>query len=255
MDVKQRVKGTDAKVQKVIDTMDNYDLSPLASWCGSGFYVFSNLGGTDIDFAGSDIGLDVKECGEDERDFLIQDKWRSTGDDLGQEFARVYEYEFEDGSKELILDVGRDLFRIPTTPIVTDGKFAERDWKTTGTVSDFFLFHNRDPDSPRVFIKSDVAKSIGKRLFLALREKWDEIAPIIQDRVFDCSKTLSLKDELGTKFFVTALREPKKARGSTKGVIYNGRPVVHCWISKVIVYIKLSQFTEDQIKFCPRKKT
>jgi len=261
-DVKSRVRGTDAKVKNVINTMPEYDLSPLVPWCGSGSYRFKNLGGTEADFAGADIGLSVENESVASREYGIQDKWRSTGDDLGQEIGRIYEYDWEDGRKDLILDAGRDLFRIPPIPIVTrNGKFAERKWGETQTVSDFFLFHNRKPDSPRTFIKSKAAKAIGKGLFLCIRKNWEFIAPDIQDRVFNKSKTINLSSDLGTKLFVTALREPTKAKGSTKIVLnHNFKtdelvvvPEVYCWIAKIIVYIPLDHFTDDQIKFCPRK--
>lgn len=264
LDRNQRVFGTDKKVERVVSSMVDYDLSSLIDWCGPGVYKFGNLGGTEIDFAGADISMDVFLDNQFVRRWLLQDKWRASGNDLGLEFARIYEYEWTDGRpKQLILDAGRDLYRIPTVPIVTrNGKFAERDWRETSTISDFFLFHNRDPKSPRTFIDSKYAKAIGKKLFISVRKIWNDLATDFQDRVFNRSKTIVLKNELGTDYFVTALREPTNAKGSTKAVLNYDLETnqaisdVHCWIAKIIVYIPLEIFNvQEKIKYCPRRSS
>lgn len=253
MSVGDRIKGAEAQLdEKFLKITREYDLSGLSMWLQAGPYEFENLSGTAEDFAGSDIfvrSLTVLK--------RIQDKWRTSqvGKDLGLEFLRGYRIRGT-GLDYLVLDGGRDLYRIPTTPINVQPNHdqygllgrSKEDFQRTGTKSDLMLLHKKDSDMA-VFIDSYAAKSKAGYFLREWISRPAEFKHRVLNSVFLDENTLDFTSQLnGGNIQIKCLRE----RYDRKKVRFLGQ-VASCNIFKAIAYIPLSEFTDDQIVYCPRK--
>jgi len=180
-------------------------------------------------FTATDMWVDVGGSDANVTDFVtgqiksrFSKKW---GVDLGLESVRFYKF-----LRQLILDGGRDLY----VPLYNQDIVAEecgnmwiarRDWVESKTETDLYILDAVGTDDLKV-IKATAAKRDAHEVFEMIKDRFEELGPVILDHLYlQGDNSFHLRELLGTDFDVNC--------NIDKGTDRNGNPIQKCAVSPI----------------------
>lgn len=194
-----------------------YDLSLLAELGCHPPFRFTGMS-MRRDIGGSDTNVTEFTTGQIKGRFS-----KKKGVDLGLEAVRLYKF-----LQRLIFDGGRDLY-VPLydQDIVAEERgniwIARRDWEETKTKTDLYILDAEGTDDLH-FIKSTAAKRDAYEIHEMIKDRFEELGPIILDRLYVKKwKCFFLREALGLDFDVNC--------NIDKGTDSEGNPIQKCAVS------------------------